>query len=140
MFTKIKSLFMVLILAGFTAQYAAAESFNQEDMAFAFGDSAVVASDFGQMDLLSSQEMMETEGEYGLLGALFGGGLGAWNYLGYSLGSGRFSWSGLGYHVGGGAALGAIAGPMGMRTYYYSSRFAGAYGFGSGYGSRSGQW
>jgi hypothetical protein len=64
MFTKMKSLFMVLILAGFTAQYATAEDFNQEDMAFAFGDSAVVASDFGQMDLLSSQEMMETEGEW----------------------------------------------------------------------------
>jgi hypothetical protein len=63
MFTKMKSLFMVLILAGFTAQYATAENFNQEDMAFAFGDSAVVASDFGQMDLLSSQEMMETEGQ-----------------------------------------------------------------------------
>jgi hypothetical protein len=58
---------MVLILAGFTAQYATAENFNQEDMAFAFGDSAVVASDFGQMDLLSSQEMMETEGEHWLL-------------------------------------------------------------------------
>ena len=54
---------MILILAGFTAQYAAAETFNQEDMAFAFGDSAIAASDFGQMDLLSSQEMMETEGE-----------------------------------------------------------------------------
>jgi hypothetical protein len=64
MFTKIKSLLMVLILAGFTAQYAAAESFNQEDMAFAFGDSAIAASDFGQMDLLSSQEMVETEGEF----------------------------------------------------------------------------
>ena len=33
-------------------------------MVFAFGDSAVVASDFGQMDLLSSQEMIETEGEF----------------------------------------------------------------------------
>ena len=63
MFTKIKSLFMVLILAGFTAQYATAESFNQEDMAFVFGDSAIAASDFGQMDLLSSQEMVATEGE-----------------------------------------------------------------------------
>jgi len=53
---------MILILANFTAQYAAAETFNQQDMAF--GDSAVVASDFGQMDLLSSQEMMETEAEF----------------------------------------------------------------------------
>jgi len=32
-------------------------------MAFDFNDSAAVASDFGQMDLLSSQEMVATEGE-----------------------------------------------------------------------------
>ena len=51
-----------MVLTSFTAQYAAAETFNQEDMAF--GDSAVVDSDFCQMDLLSSQEMMETEGEW----------------------------------------------------------------------------
>ena len=38
----------------------------KKDMAF--GDSSVVASDFGQMNLLSSQEMMETEGEFGPLG------------------------------------------------------------------------
>ncbi len=75
MCTKIKSVFMVLILAGFTAQYAAAENFNQEDMAFAFGDSAVT-SDFGQMDLLSSQEMMETEGEWWPL-LIYGGRI-AW--------------------------------------------------------------
>ena len=60
--SEIKSVFMVLILAGFTAQYATAENFNQEEMAF--GDSVAVASYFGQMDLLSSQEMMETEGEW----------------------------------------------------------------------------
>ena len=35
----------------------------KNNMAFAFGDSAVVASYFGQMDLLSSQEMVATEGE-----------------------------------------------------------------------------
>ena len=73
MCTKIKYLLMILILAGFTAQYAAAENFNQQDMAFAFGDSAVAASDFGQMDVLSSQEMMVTEGQvfwFGYLGYL----------------------------------------------------------------------
>ena len=51
------------------------------------------------MDLLSSQEMMATEGEYGLWGLLAGGGVGAWSYFGHSAGSGRFSWSGLGYHM-----------------------------------------
>ena len=109
-------------------------------MAFAFGDSAAVASDFGQMYLLSSQEMMATEGEYGLWGLIAGGGVGAWNYLGHSAGSGRFSWSGLGYHMAGGAAMGAIGGPMGIRTYYYSARLGGAWGFGTGYGSRNGWW
>ena len=71
---------MVLILAGFTAQYATAESFNQEDMAFAFGDSAIATSDFGQMDLLSSQEMVATEGEYVWLRGVFGSLKPAWNY------------------------------------------------------------
>ena len=34
-----------MVLASFTAQYTAAETFNQEDMAFAFGDSAIAVSD-----------------------------------------------------------------------------------------------
>ena len=61
--THIKSLLMILILTIFTAQHAAADNFSPEDMAFAFGDSAAVAADFGQMELLSSQEMMTTKGE-----------------------------------------------------------------------------
>lgn len=63
MCTKLKALLMAIILVGFAAQHAAAENLNQEDMAFAFGDSAAVTSDFGQLELLSSQEMMATEGE-----------------------------------------------------------------------------
>jgi len=62
MLQKIKHLFAVLLLAGFAAQPALAESFNQEDMAFAFGHSAI-SNDLGDMALLSNQEMMETEGE-----------------------------------------------------------------------------
>ena len=62
MLQKIKHLFAVLLLAGFAAQPAFAESFNQDDMAFAFGNSAM-SSDLGDMALLSNQEMMETEGE-----------------------------------------------------------------------------
>ena len=63
MLQKIKHLFAVLLLAGFAAQPALAENFNQDDMAFAFGNAAV-SSDLGDMALLSSQEMMETEGEW----------------------------------------------------------------------------
>ena len=63
---KIKHLFAVLLLVGFAAQPALAESFNQDDMAFAFGNSAV-SNDLGDMALLSNQEMMETEGEWGFL-------------------------------------------------------------------------
>ena len=61
--THIKSLLMILILTIFTAQHAAADNFSPEDMTFVFGDSAVVA-DFGQVELLSSQEMKVTEGEF----------------------------------------------------------------------------
>ena len=61
MLQKIKHLFAVLLLAGFAAQPAFAESFNQDDMAFAFGNSAM-SSDLDDMVLLSNQEMMETEG------------------------------------------------------------------------------
>lgn len=63
MLQKIKHLFAVLLLAGFAAQPALAESFSQDDMAFAFGNSAA-SSDLGDMALLSNQEMMETEGEF----------------------------------------------------------------------------
>ena len=66
MLQKIKHLFAVLLLAGFAAQPALAESFDQDDMAFAFGNAAV-SSDLGYMALLSSQEMMETEGEWGFI-------------------------------------------------------------------------
>ena len=64
MLKKIKHLFAVLLLVGFAAQPALAESFNQDDMAFAFGNS-FVSSDLGDMALLSNQEMMETEGGVG---------------------------------------------------------------------------
>jgi hypothetical protein len=72
---QLKSLLVLFILAGFAAQYAAAGNFNrqvinqqntsvnQQDMAFAFGDSAATSFDTGQMDLLSSQEMITTEGK-----------------------------------------------------------------------------
>lgn len=63
MLQKIKHLFIVLFLASFTLQPALAESFNKDDMAFAFGNSAV-SNDLGEIALLSNQEMMETEGKW----------------------------------------------------------------------------
>lgn len=63
MCTTLKTLLMAMILVGFTAQYAVAENFNNEDMAFAFGDSAISTTDYAQMELLSNEEMTTTEGK-----------------------------------------------------------------------------
>ena len=60
MCTKLKAILMAIILAGFASQQAAAENLNDEDMAFAFGDSTITES--AEMDLLSNEEMMATEG------------------------------------------------------------------------------
>lgn len=66
MCTKLKTLLMAMILAGFASQNAVAENFINEDMAFAFGDSnsSVSTTDYAQIDLLSNEEMMATEGEW----------------------------------------------------------------------------
>ena len=63
MCTKLKTLLMAMILAGFAAQNVGAEKFNNEDMAFAFEDSAISSTDYAQMDLLSNEEMTTTEGK-----------------------------------------------------------------------------
>lgn len=76
----------------------------------------------------------------GALGAVGGGGIGAWNYFGNAVGSGSFSWSGLAYSTATGAAIGAVTGPIGISRYYFASRLSGLSGFGYGYGSRSGWW
>lgn len=62
MLQKFKRYFAVVLLAGFTANSTFAESFNKQDIAFAFADSSLNHS-IGDMALLSNQEMMETEGE-----------------------------------------------------------------------------
>jgi hypothetical protein len=62
MCTKLKTLLMAVILVGFASQNAVAENFNNEDMSFAFADSANANS--AQIDLLSNEEMMATEGEW----------------------------------------------------------------------------
>jgi len=135
MCTKIKSVFLVLILAGFTAQYAAAENFNQEDMAFAFGDSAAVASDFGQMDLLSSQEMLATEGEYWPYYYLGGALLGMAGYGAGCIYSGC-STRGFGYAALAGAMSPTRAGTTFVANYYRNI----AIGTGWGAGSYNGWW
>ena len=63
MYTKLKTLLIAMTLAGFASQHAVAENLNNEDMAFAFEDSALSMTDYAQMDLLSSEEMTTTEGK-----------------------------------------------------------------------------
>jgi len=91
MCTKLKTLLMAMILAGFSAQHAVAENLNNEDMAFAFEDSAISTTDSAQMELLSNEEMITTEGKavwfyyaayYGYHGARF---LGAYQRYYYGL-------------------------------------------------------
>ncbi|MDA8898730.1 hypothetical protein N9I89_03135 [Porticoccaceae bacterium] len=64
MSTKLKTLLMAMILAGFSAQHAVAENLNNEDMAFAFDDSAISTTDSAQMDFLTTWEMKNVEGAW----------------------------------------------------------------------------
>jgi len=64
MISKLKYTLLTMLLAAFVAQPALASPLNNDDMAFAFGDSSSVSSDLGEMALLSDQEMMDTEGEW----------------------------------------------------------------------------
>ena len=70
MCSKLKAILMAIVLAGFASQQAAAENFSEEEMAFAFGDATIAES--AEMVLLSNEEMMATEGNFGpLLGFVF---------------------------------------------------------------------
>ncbi|MDG1694345.1 MAG: hypothetical protein P8I13_05740 [Porticoccaceae bacterium] len=62
MSTKLKTLLMTMILAGFSAQHAIAENLNNEDMAFAFEELTISTQDSAKIDLLSNQEMQAVEG------------------------------------------------------------------------------
>jgi len=64
MISKLKYTLLAMMLAAFVAQPALASTLNNDDMAFAFGDSPAVSSDLGEMALLSDQEMKDTEGEW----------------------------------------------------------------------------
>ncbi|MBU1668378.1 hypothetical protein KKC13_08145 [bacterium] len=57
---------------------------------------------------LGQDEMKNTEGEWGIWGAIAGAISGAYGYLGYSAGSGSWSWSRLGMATTQGAIAGAI--------------------------------
>ena len=135
-----KKVIMATLLSSAIVVPAMAASTNKTDFADANYVFNVDNQQVMQLEELSSQEMEETTGEYGPWGFIGGAGFGAWNYLGSSAGCGKFSWSGLAYHVGAGGVAGGIGGPVGLRTYYYGSRFAGVAGFGSGYGSSRGWW
>ncbi len=64
MISKLKYTLLTILLAAFVAQPALASTLNNDDMAFAFGDTSSVSSDLGELALLSDQEMKETEGEW----------------------------------------------------------------------------
>lgn len=72
MFSKMKYYFMVFILTVFAPSFAAADNIDQEDLAFIFGDMAAEPTlDLDQMELLSRQEMIATEGEFHPLVGLY---------------------------------------------------------------------
>ncbi len=65
MFSKMKYYFMVFILTVFAPSFAAADNIDQEDLTFIFGDMTEEQTlEAGQLELLSSQVMIATEGEF----------------------------------------------------------------------------
>jgi hypothetical protein len=83
-----------------------------------------------QLVALSGQEMKDTEGAFGLWGALGGGIVGGIGNIGYQLGAGRgWSWGSFGYSVGGGALTGFTGGAA---SWYVVPRVAFFGGFGAG--------
>ena len=130
MCTKLKTLLMAMILAGFGSQNAVAEKFNHEDMAFAFGNSIAVNFSSGQMELLSSQEMIATEGEYWLF--YYGGGalLGMAGYGAGCIYTGC-SARGFGYAALSGVISPTRAGTAFVATYYRNTAIGTGWGVGS---------
>ncbi len=102
MISKLKYTLLTMLLAAFVAQPVLASPLNNDDMAFAFGNSSAVSSDLGEMALLSDQEMKETEGAW--LNFAIGGaiGLGSYAYNNW----GNMTWGG----ALGSTALGALGG------------------------------
>ena len=121
----IKRKLAALFLVGFMAQPIWAAGEYQDDMAFAFGNAAV-SDGLGDVALLSDQEMMETEGHWGLWGAMAGFGVGSWWYGGYLAGGGQPSWTGALKTIGASTFVGAWGGPMASVARYYGASRTGA--------------
>lgn len=88
-----------------------ANTLSSEDLRFAFAS----RSEPVELVVLSEQEMQETQGAWGPLGAAGGAVAGAWGYLGYASGCGcESSWGGFAGAVAGGASVGFLTGPIGI--------------------------
>ena len=73
MFSKMKYYFMVFILTVFAPSFAAADNIDLEDLTFIFVDMAAEQTlELDQMELLSKQEMIDTEGEWFWFAAMAG--------------------------------------------------------------------
>ncbi len=103
MISKLKYTLLAMMLAAFVAQPALASTLNNDDMAFAFGDSPAVSSDLGEMALLSDQEMRDTEGKWWFAPALVGGTFGSAAYV---WSTPNWTWGGVGRAFGAGATAG----------------------------------
>lgn len=55
---------ILLILMAFSTQYVIAEDFTQQDIAFVFDDAATENINSKEVQLLSDQEMIATEGRW----------------------------------------------------------------------------
>ena len=125
----VTALSMSLTLPAF-ADVSAPVNNNQQvhnELAYAFGENTDL-----QAKAITNQEMKDTQGAFGVPGAVAGAGIGAWGYLGTAAGTGNFSWKGLAVTTAGGAVVGAVTGPVGIARYYTGARVAGAVGFLSG--------
>lgn len=130
--TQIKHKLAVLFLVGLITQPTWAGNPYQDDMAFAFGNTAV-SGDVGDMALLSDQEMMATEGHFGFFGALGGLSIGLWTYGGHLVGGGAHSWSNALATIGGSTLGGAVGGPMAPLVRYSLSRMGAGLGLTTGW-------
>jgi len=139
--SKMKYTFLSMLLAVFAAQPVLASPLNNDDMAFAFGDSFAVSSDMGEMALLSEQEMKETEGEWWPVVYRIGGGLAGMYGAGYGYlaGGGRDPYGFLGSAAAGfgGGLWSPVTGYRSAFTAFGGGFTGGAIG---GYGSSSGWW
>ncbi len=124
------SMFLTMVLL--TPSMAKADTgVSSNDLASVFNESAsgneLVAS------ALSLQEMEETEGAWGVPGAIVGGVAGAGGYAAYTWGNkSQWSWNSFAWNTGIGAASGFAFGPVGVgRTIAgWGIYSGGSYGYG----------